>query len=233
MNELSVLKEAFSSGTTPSGANAKKFEKLLKKYEHIVNPMFVHLYPVRDCRYDDTTYRVFAIPVNNNSIDGETLAAIKEEVNMLPVGSIRFNTATSGKRDIEFEDGTGRYLANEQDTDDVREVSNHYKGIVIFTMAVSNGSVAELDCDYAVLGKWDGTGFFKWKDYTILPIENVALGKGCGKEGFSNIPDTAVEGDPQAPENAIEKASQKYMQIMQYVMYALIAAGAVWYFFFR
>lgn len=233
MNELSVLKEAFSTGTAPSGANAKKFEKLLKKYEHIVNPMFVHLYPVCDCRYDDTTYRVFAIPVNNDSIDGETLEAIKEEVNMLPVGSIRFNAAASGKRDIEFEDGTGRYLANEQNTDDVMEVSNHYKGIIIFTMAVSNGSVAELDCDYAVLGKWDGTGFFKWTGYTILPIENVVLGKECNKSVFAGVPDTAQVGDPQAPANSIEKASQKYMQIMQYVMYALIAAGAVWYFFFR
>ena len=50
MNELSVLKEAFSTGTVPSGANTKKFQKLLKKYEHIVNPKFVHLYTVRDCR---------------------------------------------------------------------------------------------------------------------------------------------------------------------------------------
>ena len=30
MNELSVLKEAFSTGTVPSGANTKKFQKLLK-----------------------------------------------------------------------------------------------------------------------------------------------------------------------------------------------------------
>ncbi len=49
----------------------------------------------------------------------------------------------------------------------------------------------------------------------------------------SNIPDTAVEGDPQAPENAMEKASRKYMQIMQYVFYVLVAIGLVWYFFFR
>ncbi len=233
MNELSVLKEAFSTGTVPSGANTKKFQKLLKKYEHIVNPKFVHLYTVRDCRYDDTTYRVFAMPVNSESIDIETLEAIREEVNTLPVGSIRYNSKSSGCRDVEFEDGTGKYIQDENDADDVMTISNHFDGVLVFTMAVSNGSVAELDCDYAVLGKWDGTGFFKWKDYTILPIENVALGKGCGKEGFSNIPDTAVEGDPQAPENAMEKASRKYMQIMQYVFYVLVAIGLVWYFFFR
>lgn len=233
MSELNTLSEAFSNGTAPAGVNVKKFEKLLKKYEHIVNPMFVHLYPVRDCRYDDSTYRVFALPVNDNSIDDETLEAIKEEVNMLPVGCIRFNAAAAGKRDIEFEDATGRYLANEQDTDDVMAVSNHHDGVVIFTMAVSNGNVAALDCDYAVLGKWDGTGFGKWSDYTILPIENTVLGKEGGKEYFSNIPDTSIAGDPQAPETAIEKASNKYMQIMQYVMYVLIAAGVVWYFFLR
>ena len=113
------------------------------------------------------------------------------------------------------------------------EVSNHYKGVVIFTMAVSNGNVSEIDCDYAILGKWDGTGFGKWTDYTILPIENVVLGKECNKSAFAGIPDTAEVGDPQAPASSVEKAGQKYMQIMQYVMYALIAAGLVWYFFFR
>lgn len=233
MNGLSVLKEVFSSGTAPAGVNAKKFQKILKKYEHIVDPKFVCLYTVRDCRYDDTTYRVFAIPVNNDSIDGETLEAIKEEVNMLPVGCIRFNAAGTGKRDIEFEDTTGKYLANEQDTDDIMALSNHYDGVVLFTMAASNGSAAELDCSYAVLGKWDGTGFGKWTDYTILPIENAVLGNERGKDCFSNIPDTAIVGDPHAPETAIEKASQKYMQVMQYVFYALIAGGIVWYLFFR
>ncbi|WP_289773124.1 hypothetical protein, partial [uncultured Duncaniella sp.] len=177
MSELSMLKEAFSSGTTPSGANAKKFEKLLKKYEHIVNPMFVHLYPVRDCRYDDTTYRVFAIPVNNDSIDGETLEAIKEEVNMLPVGSIRFNAASTGERPMNIEDVTGKYLNKEEDTDDVMAVSNHFDGITIFTMAVVGSKVCQLDCEYAVLGKWDGTGFGKWANYMIIPIENTVIGK--------------------------------------------------------
>lgn len=233
MIELSTLKESFSRGTVPAGANAKKFEKLLKKYEHIVNPMFVHLYPVRDGRYDDTTYRVFAIPVNNDTIDGETLEAIKEEINALPLGSIRYNAAASGNRDIEFEDATGRYLDNEQDIDDVMAVSNHYDGVVLFTMAVSNGRVAELDCDYAILGKWDGTGFGKWTDYTILPIEKSVLGQEYNKAVFSRIPDTAEAGDLQAPATSVEKASQKYMQIMQYVFYVLVAVGIVWYFFFR
>lgn len=233
MNELITLKEAFSTGTPPTGGNAKKFQKLLKKYEHIIAPKFVHLYPVRDCRYDDTTYRVFAIPVSGESIDPETLEAIKEEINTLPVGSIRFDAKSSGSRDVEFEDNTGKYLEDENDTDDVMAISNHFDGVLIFTMAVSNGSVAELDCDFAALGKWDGTGFFKWTGYTILPIENVVFGKECDKASFSKIQDTSVVGDPQAPETAVEKASQKYVQIMQYVMYALIAGGVVWYFFFR
>ena len=161
------------------------------------------------------------------------MEAIKEEINALPLGSIRYNAAASGNRDIEFEDATGRYLDNEQDIDDVMAVSNHYDGVVLFTMAVSNGRVAELDCDYAILGKWDGTGFGKWTDYTILPIEKSILGQEYNKAAFSRIPDTAEAGDPQAPVTSVEKASQKYMQIMQYVMYALIAAGVVWYFFFR
>lgn len=187
---------------------------------------------MRDCRYDDTTYRVFAMPVNSESIDIETLEAIKEEVNTLPVGSIRYNSKSSGCRDVEFEDGTGKYIQDENDADDVMTISNHFDGVLIFTMAVSNGSVAELDCDYAVLGKWDGTGFFKWKDYTILPIENVALGKDVVKRA-SRIYRTRLSREIRKLLKCHRKASQKYMQIMQYVMYALIAAGAVWYFFFR
>lgn len=233
MNELNLIREALITGIAPAGANAKKFQKLLKKYEHMVNPKFVHLYPVRDCRYDDTTYRVFAMPVNSESIDPETLEAIKEEINTLPVGCIRYNAKASGCRDVEFEDVTGKYVEDENDTDDVMSISNHFDGVLIFTMAVSNGSVAELDCDYAALGKWDGTGFFKWTGYTILPIENVVLGKECDRASFSEIQDTSVVGDPQAPETAVEKATQKYMQIMQYVFYALVAVGLVWYFFFR
>ena len=233
MSELSMLKEAFSSGTTPSGANAKKFEKLLKKYEHIVNPMFVHLYPVRDCRYDDTTYRVFAIPVNNDSIDGETLEAIKEEINALPLGSIRYNAASTGERPMNIEDVTGKYLNKEEDTDDVMAVSNYFDGITIFTMAVVGSKVCQLDCEYAVLGKWDGTGFGKWANYMIIPIENTVIGKECDITQFPSmhLQDTAV--NPDSSEGRVVTASNRYMQIMQYVMYALIAAGAVWYFFLR
>lgn len=231
MSELSTLKDAFSSRTAPSGANAKKFEKLLKKYEHIVNPMLVHLYPVRDCRYDDTTYRVFAIPVSNDSIDGETLEAIKEEINALPLGSIRFNAASTGDRPMDIEDVTGKYLDKEEDTDDVMAVSNHFDGIAIFTMAVIGSKVCQLDCDYAIIGKWDGTGFGKWANHMIIPIENTVLGKECDKTMFDNLYDTAV--NPDSAEGRVATASQKYTQIMQYVMYALIAAGVVWYFFFR
>lgn len=86
----------FGTGTVPVGGNAKMFQKLLKKYGHLVNPLFVNLYLVRDCRYDDMTYRVFAIPVNSESIDDETLRSIKDVVNSLPVGSIRYNAAASG-----------------------------------------------------------------------------------------------------------------------------------------
>lgn len=233
MSELSILKEAFSTGNAPVGAETKRFQKCMKKYPHIIHPKFVCLYPIRDCRYEDRTYRVFAMPLNVESIKEETLEAIKEEINTLPVGCIRFNAADTGMRDIELDDVTANYIKNEEDTDDVMAISNHFDGIVIFTMAVSNGSIAELDCNYAVVGKWDGSGFFKWTGHTILPIENRMLGKGVDKYHFSAIPDTAVTGDPQAPESTVEKAANKYMQIMQYVFYVLIAIGLVWYFFFK
>lgn len=233
MSELSTLKEAFRTGNAPVVSETKRFQKCMEKYPHIINPKFVYLYPIRDCRYEDCAYRVFAMPLNEESIDEETLEAIKEEINTLPVGCIRFNAADTGSRDIELDDATANYVQKEEDTDDVMAISNHFDGIVIFTMAVSNGSIAEFDCNYAIVGKWDGSGFFKWTGHTILPIENRILGKGVDKSYFSAIPDTAATGDPQATESTVEKAANKYMQIMQYIFYVLIAIGLVWYFFFR
>lgn len=205
----------------------------MKKYSHIITPKFVCLYPIRDCRYEDGTYRVFAMPLNAESIDEETLEAIKEEINTLPVGSIRFNAADTGARDIELDDVTANYIKSEEDMDDIMAISNHFDGIVIFTMAELDGNFAKLDCNYAIVGKWDGSGFFKWTGHTILPIENRMLGTGVDKSYFSATPDTAATGDPQAPESTVEKAANKYMQIMQYVFYVLAAIGAIWYFFFR
>lgn len=232
MNELSALKEAFSTGIPPAGGNAKKFQKLLKKYEHIVNPQFVPLYQIRDCGYDDGSYRVFAMPVNGDSIDPETIEAIKEEINSLPLGSIRYDAKATGERPEEFEDGTGKYIRKEEDTDDVMTISNHFDGVLIFTMAVIGSKVYELDCEYAVFGKWDSTGFGKWADHMIIPIENRVIGKEDGdRTNFEHLADTAV--NPDSAEGRVATASQKYMQIMQYVMYALIAAGAIWYFLLR
>ena len=58
-----VIKEALNSGTVPAGANTKQFEKLLKKCSHIVGAKVVNLYTIRDCGFEDSTYRVFAFPV--------------------------------------------------------------------------------------------------------------------------------------------------------------------------
>lgn len=236
-NEIITLKEAFSTGTAPVGGNAKKFQKLLKNYGHLIDPKLVRLYPIRDCGYDDGSYRVFAMPVNSESIDPETLEAIKEEIDVLPLGSIRYNAGAEGSRPIEIEDVTGKYLAKEEDTDDVMTISNHFDGVVIFTMAiigiVGRGNLEPLCCHYAVLGKWDGSGFGKWTSYEILPIENAILGKECDIDTthFEHLADTSV--NPDSAEGRVATASRKYMDIMQYVMYALIAAGVVWYFFFR
>lgn len=234
MSELSILKEAFSTGNAPAGFETKRFQKFLKKYTHLINPKFVCLYPIRDCAYDNCTYRVFAMPLNAESIDEETLEAIKEEINTLPVGSIRYNAAGSGERSINMDGVTGNYLYDEKDTDDVMAISNHFDGIVLFTTAAFDRKFAELDCSYAIFGKWDGSGFLKWDGHTILSIENRMLGKSVDEAYFAAIPDTAMSGDPQLPgSTTVGKAVSKYVQIMQYVFYILAAIGAIWYFFFR
>lgn len=51
----------------PESFGNSLIRKLLKKYGHIIAPKVVHLYPFRDCRYGDSTYRVLAMPVNGES----------------------------------------------------------------------------------------------------------------------------------------------------------------------
>ncbi len=90
------------------------------------------------------------MPVNSESIDIETLEAIREEVNTLPVGSIRYNSKSSGCRDVEFEDGTGKYIQDEKYTDDIMTISNHFDGVLIlrwlFPMVVSQSLTAIMPC---------------------------------------------------------------------------------------
>ena len=222
MSELSILKEAFSTGVAPAGTEIKRFQILLKKFGSIANPQFVHLYPVRDCRYDDMSYRVFAMPINGESIDEETLEAIKEEIHALPLGSIRYDSTDTGLKYARFDTTTGRYLYKDEDINEVMAVSNHFDGIIIFSMGVFNKSLNELDAYYAVHGK----GATKWDGECVLPIPNNAIGKG------NSISSDSFVENPDAPDG-VTKVANKYMQIMQYVLYVLIAIGLVWYFFFR
>lgn len=233
MDELKVLKEAFDTGTPPAGADMKKFQKLLKKYGHLVHPRFVRLYPVRDCRYEGDIYRVFAFSVSGETVDSDILGVIKEEVATLPVGSIRYNAAEAGSRDLRLEDITGRFLEDDEFTDDLMSISNKYMGVVLITMTASKSNVGRLDCDYAALGKWDGSGFGKFTGYTLIPIENSLIGGKSQASDLSHLPDAALTAEADHPQGAMEKAGNKYMQLMQYIFYVLLALGLIWYFFIR
>ena len=222
MTELEKIRQALNSGTVPAGANAKQFEKLLKNFGKITNPKFVNLYPLREFCYNDMLYRMYAMPINGENIDNATLEAIKEEAYALPMGSIRYNCVDYGLIHTKFDKTTGEYLWKESDIDDVMTVSNHFDGLLVFSIGKMNGGIDDLDCHYAVYGD----GVDKWDGELVLPITNRAIGKSSEID-----PDSFIE-NPDAPEG-VNKAAQTYAQIMQYVMYALIAVGAVWYFFFR
>lgn len=222
MTELERIKEALNSGTVPAGANTKQFEKLLKNFGKITNPKFVNLYPLREFCHGDMLYRMYAMPLNGESIDNATLEAVKEEAYALPMGSIRYNCTSGRLIHTKFDKTTGEYRWKESDIDDVMTVSNHFNGLLVFSIGELNGGIDNLDCHYAVYGD----GGEKWDGELVMPITNRAIGKA------SEInPDSFVE-NPDAPEGVV-KAAQKYTQVMQYVMYAMIAAGVVWYLFFR
>lgn len=227
MTELERIKEALNSGTVPAGANTKQFEKLLKKCSHIVGAKVVNLYTIRDCGFEDSTYRVFAFPVKSDTIDDSTLNAIKEEINALPIGDIRFNSVAAGAFNIDIDTESGNYPIEDAKEDSVKEICNHFDGIVIYTAVVDDRkNLEKLDAHYMVYGKWDGSGLLKYDGGTIYPIDNATLGNVSNLSGIDSI-------ERSTTEESMPKAAQTYAQIMQYVMYALIAIGIVWYFFFR
>lgn len=227
MKEIEIISQALASGEVPTGADAKQFGKLLKKCGHIVNPKVSNLYAIRDCAYEDSTYRVFAFAVKGDTIDEQTLNAIKEEINALPLGDIRYDAVAAGAFDIDFDTESGNYPAEDTKDDSVKEVCNHFDGIVIYTAVVdSRKNIGKLDAHYMVYGKWDGSGLLKYDGTTIYPVDNASLGKGSDLSGIDSI-------ERGSAEDNMPKAAQTYTQVMQYVMYALIAGGLVWYFLLK
>lgn len=174
------------------------------------------------------TYRTYAFSVQEPEIDKETLAAIKEEVDALPVGCIRYASADFGARYLRFDGVTGQYKWNPEDINDVMTASDHFDGVVIFCIGVmGHKDLRLLDAAYIVYGNnniYDKKAGDEY-EHTIIPIEKVAIGQKVNIDSLDTVPDEAIDSMP--------KAAQTYVQIMQYVLYAAIAAGVVWYLFFR
>lgn len=212
----------------PAGVDTKRFNKLIKRYKSLSDPKFSALYAIRDVRYDNMTYRTYAFSVKESEIDEAMLAAIKEEVDALPVGCIRYASADFGARYQRFDGVTGQYKWKSEDINDVHAVSDHFDGVVIFSTGVMGSKdLPLLDADYVVYGncnifdKKPGDEF----DHTVIPIEKIAIGQKADVESLRAVPDEAIDSMP--------KAAQVYVGIMQYVLYAAIAAGALWYLFLR
>ena len=99
------------------------------------------------------TYRTYAFSVKESEIDEATLAAIKEEVDALPVGCIRYASADFGARYQRFDGVTGQYKWKPEDINDVHAVSDHFDGVVIFSTGVMGSKdLSLLDADYVVYG---------------------------------------------------------------------------------
>lgn len=228
MEDIKTIQEMLSGGAPPAGGDTKRFNKLLKRYKQLTEPKFSTLYTIRDVRYDDGTYRTYAFSVQRAEIDKETLAAIKEEVDALPVGCIRYASADFGARYLRFDSVTGQYMWKPEDINDLHAVSDHFDGVVLFSIAVfGHKDLRILDADYIVYGNND---IFDKKpgdeyEHTIIPIEKIALGQKPNIENLESVPDESVDSMP--------KAARVYVQIMQYALYAAIAAGVVWYLFFK
>ena len=121
------------------------------------------------------TYRTYAFSVKESEIDEATLAAIKEEVDALPVGCIRYASADFGARYQRFDGVTGQYKWKPEDINDVHAVSDHFDGVVIFSTGVMGSKdLSLLDAEYVVYGncnifdKKPGDEF----DHTVIRSKN-------------------------------------------------------------
>ena len=134
MSELKNLSIIFEGGVVPAGYNEKAISKLSKTYLKLENRRVVNLYPIRTVMHEDSRYCLYACPLKGTEIDEATLQSIKEEVDTLEIGEIRYDSVQSCGYDYYIIDpDTGRHiLRDEEDLDSVMDISNNYDGIVLF-----------------------------------------------------------------------------------------------------
>lgn len=223
MVTIDKLAAMLNGGACPTEFNDNKITKLLSKATKLQTPRVVKLYAIRNEAYDGFFYRVFACPLKEQTIDEETLAAIKNDIDTLELGHLRFNAIGGESISLNVKDEHGRFTTKDGDLDAVQSISNRYDGIVLFTY--SDDTLSKLDCCTAFTG-YDS----KYGLLSIITIKNKDI--GLESTIVNDFKDVNMTGDPEEDEN-IPKGLRMYYKLMRYLLYVAIAGCIIYWLFLK
>lgn len=96
MEVINKLTAMLGGGACPSEFDGNRISKLVAKANKLQTPKAIKLYAIRNEIFDGTYYRVFACPLKEQAIDEQTIASIKEDIDTLELGHLRFNAVGGG-----------------------------------------------------------------------------------------------------------------------------------------
>ena len=223
MEVINKLTAMLGGGACPSEFDGNRISKLVAKANKLQTPKAIKLYAIRNEIFDGTYYRVFACPLKEQAIDEQTIASIKEDIDTLELGHLRFNAVGGGTVTLNIKNEYGRFSTKDNDLDAVQTISNRYEGIVLFTYADSK--LANLDCRTAFIGYDSKYGFL-----SIIPIKNKEV--GCQSTVVQDFKDVNPTGDAEEDRN-IPAGFRMYNKLMRYLLYVMIAVAIIYWLFFK
>lgn len=223
MEVINKLTAVLGGGACPSEFDGNRISKLVAKANKLQTPKAVRLYAIRNEIFGDFYYRVFACPLKEQEIDEQTLASIKEDIDTLELGHLRFNAIGGGTVTLNIKNEYGRFSTKDNDLDAVQTISNRYEGIALFTY--SDDKLANLDCSTAFIGYDSKYGFL-----SVIPIKNKEVGRqSTVVQDFKDVNPT---GDAEEDRN-IPAGFRMYNKLMRYLVYVMIAVAIIYWLFFK
>lgn len=237
-DQLQQLTAALSNGELPPAYDAKAIKKHIKTFQKWQDSRVVRIYPLRALTYANTVYCVYACPVQGTEIADTTVQAIKDVVNKIDVGNIRYDSVQCHAwQYLTIEPTTGKHTAiDEEHYDAVMQVSDMFDGVVLFTDSYLGGMFGgkvderQIDCHYAIFGLEKAPN-----NYEVQAISNATLG----------LPDTNIPVERyQDPEEEEEKkedeestgqtaATKQYERLTTILSIIATIGFIIYWFFFR
>lgn len=225
----------------PAGYDKKALQKLSKTYRKLEERRVVRLYPIRRASHGDTHYCLYACPITGEEIDEQTLQSIKQQVDTLELGHIRYDSVqSSGYNYYIIDPVSGAHLPESgREPDAVMEISDLFDGILLFTRSVmSPKKIWQLQCSHAIVGIEK-----RPHEHKIVGIPDSLAGQGAAlPSGQASVPAAGGEGgafsgpriEIQIPDGSSAPEGMSKGRTLYRLLTLLLAAGVlIWWLFFR